>query len=273
VVRQFPHVPGIDAAGTVVASDAKQFSVGQKVIVTSYELGSGRWGAWAEYIRVPADWVVPLTKELSAEEAMAYGTAGFTAAQCVLALKENRITPDSGNVIVTGATGGVGLFAVQFLAQSGYSVTAVTGKADRRDWLLSLGAKDVIDRGQVSDDSEKPLLAARWAGAVDTVGGNTLATLLRSTDRFGCIAACGLVGGTDLPITVYPFILRGVTLVGIDSAWCPMPRRQEIWKHLATDWKLKDLGTLAKKVALKDLGSEIEAMLKGKHAGRTIVLP
>jgi putative YhdH/YhfP family quinone oxidoreductase len=161
VVRQFPHVPGIDAAGTVVASDSQQVPIGQKVIVTSYELGSGRWGAWADYIRVPADWVVPLTKGLSAEEAMAYGTAGFTAAQCVLALKENRITPDSGNVIVTGATGGVGLFAVQFLAQSGYSVTAVTGKADRRDWLLSLGAKDVIDRGQVSDDSEKPLLAAR----------------------------------------------------------------------------------------------------------------
>jgi acrylyl-CoA reductase (NADPH) len=271
VVRQFPHVPGIDAAGTVVASSSRDVAVGQKVIVTSYELGSGRWGAWADYIRVPADWVVPLPKELSAEEAMIHGTAGFTAAQCVLGLQEHHITPDKGEVVVTGATGGVGLFAVRFLAQLGYAVTAVTGKADRRDWLLSLGAKQVIDRGEVNDGTDKPMLAARWAGAVDTIGGNTLSTLLRSTDRFGCVAACGLVGGSDLPVSVYPFILRGVTLAGIDSAWCPMPRRLEIWHHLATDWKIPNLADLAKTVGLNDLEPEIQAMLKGQHAGRTIV--
>jgi putative YhdH/YhfP family quinone oxidoreductase len=165
VVRKFPHIPGIDAAGTVAASSTAQVKVGEKVIVTSYELGSGRFGAWAEYIRVPADWIVPLPAGLSMEEAMTYGTAGFTAAKCVLALKEHHITPDKGDIVVTGATGGVGLFAVQFLAQLGYAVTAVSGKPDKEDWLISLGAERVIDRGEVSDDSDKPLLSARWAGA------------------------------------------------------------------------------------------------------------
>ncbi len=273
VVRQFPHVPGIDAAGTVKASSSARFAVGQKVIATSYELGSGQWGAWAEYIRVPADWVVPLPKELTTEEAMIYGTAGFTAAQCVLALQEHAIGPDKGEVVVTGATGGVGLFAVRFLARLGYSVTAVTGKAEQRDWLLSLGAKKVIDRSEVNDNSGKPMLAARWAGAIDTVGGITLATLLRSTEHLGCVAACGLVGGTDLPLSVYPFILRGVTLVGIDSGWCPMHRRLEIWQHLATDWKIPDLADLAKTIRLNDLDPEIQAMLNGQHAGRTIIAP
>ncbi len=273
VVRRFPHIPGIDAAGTVAASSSVDVKVGEKVIVTSYELGSGRFGAWAEYIRVPADWVVPLPKHLSTEDAMIYGTAGFTAAQCVLALQEHHVTPDKGEIAVTGATGGVGLFAVQFLAHLGYAVTAVSGKPDKKDWLMSLGAEHIIDRKEVNDDSDKPLLSARWAGAVDTVGGNTLATLLRATDRQGCVAACGLVGGTELPLTVYPFILRGVTLAGIDSGWCPMPRRREIWQHLAGDWKLPNLSALARKVSLKDLEPEIQSMLKGQHAGRTVVVP
>ncbi len=186
-------------------------------------------------------------------------------------LKDHEITPEKGEVVVTGATGGVGVFAVQFLAHLGYQVTAVTGKADRRDWLKSLGAATVIDRSEVDDQSGKPLLKARWAGAVDTVGGNTLGTLLRSLDRSGCAAACGLVGGADLPISVYPFILRGVTLAGIDSGFCPMPRRQEIWNHLATDWKLKNLDDLATDVPLKDLEPHIQAMLQDLHAGRTVV--
>lgn len=274
VVRKFPHIPGIDAAGTVAASSTPQIKVGEKVIVTSYDLGSGRFGAWAEYIRVPADWVVPLPEGLSTEEAMVYGTAGFTAAQCVLALQEHHITPDKGDIVVTGATGGVGLFAVQFLAHLGYAVTAVSGKPDKKDWLLSMGAKNVIDRSEVSDDSGQPLLSARWAGAVDTVGGSTLATLLRATDRQGCVAACGLVGGADLSLTVYPFILRGITLVGIDSGWgCPMSLRREIWQHLAGDWKVSNLDQLSTKVSLQDLDPQIQAMLKGQHAGRTVVVP
>ena len=271
VVRQFPHIPGIDAAGTVAASDSPRFSPGQKVIVTSYEVGSGRWGGWAEYLRVPAEWVVPMPANLSAEEAMIYGTAGFTAAQCVLALIDHGITPDQGDTVVTGATGGVGLFAVAFLAKLGYAVTAATGKQDRRDWLVTLGAKNVIDRRDVDDNSDKPLLSARWAGAVDTVGGNTLGTLLRSMDRAGAVSACGLVGGTNLPISVYPFILRGVTLSGIDSGYCPMPKRLEIWNHLADDWKLENLSGLADRAGLSDLKPRIDAMLEGRHAGRTIV--
>jgi acrylyl-CoA reductase (NADPH) len=272
VVRKFPHIPGIDAAGTVAASSTAQVKVGEKVIVTSYELGSGRFGAWAEYIRVPADWVVPLPQGLTTEEAMIYGTAGFTAAQCVLALQEHHITPDKGDIVVTGATGGVGLFAVQFLAHLGYAVTAVSGKPEKKDWLISLGAERVIDRGDVSDDSGQLLLSARWAGAVDTVGGNTLATLLRATDRAGCVAACGLVGGADLSLTVYPFILRGVTLAGIDSGYCPMPRRRDIWQHLAGDWKLSNLKQLSAKVSLQDLDPQIQVMLQGQHAGRTVVV-
>ena len=272
VVKSFPHVPGIDAAGTVAVSDSEKFSVGQKVLVTSYELGSGRWGGWAEYVRVPAEWVIPLPNGLITKEAMTYGTAGFTAAQCVLALQDHEITPASGEVIVTGATGGVGVFAVQFLAHLGYAVTAVTGKSDRRDWLKSLGAANVIDRSEVNDASGKPLLPARWAGAVDTVGGNTLGTLLRSLDRSGCAAACGLVGGTLLPVSVYPFILRGVTLAGIDSGYCPMPRRQTIWNHLAGDWKLNNLDDLAGEVPLKDLDPQIQSMLQDQHAARTVVV-
>ena len=272
VVRHFPHVPGIDAAGTVAASDVKEFAAGQKVLVTSYELGSGRWGGWAEYVRVPADWVVPLPESLTSKDAMIYGTAGFTAAQCVLALKEHNVTPGKGEVVVTGATGGVGCFAVQFLARQGYRVAAVTGKADQRDWLLSLGAARVIGRSEVNDNSEKPLLKGQWAGAVDTVGGNTLATVLRGTDRSGCVAACGLAGGSDLPMTVYPFILRGVTLAGIDSAWCPRNRRLEIWNLLAGDWKPVNLESLASKVPLLGLDEKIGAMLQGGHAGRTIVV-
>lgn len=271
IVKNFPHVPGIDAAGTVVASDVKGILPDQQVIVTSYELGSGRWGAWAEYIRVPAEWVVPLPEGLRLEQAMVYGTAGFTAAQCVLAIQDHNITPDMGDIVVTGATGGVGGFAVEFLAKLGYRVTAVSGKPEQRDALLSLGASDVIDRNAVIDDSNRPLLKTRWAGGVDTVGGNTLATLLRSTKHGGCVAACGLVGGSDLPLTVYPFILRGVTLSGIDSAWCPQPRRRQIWNRLATDWKLDNLESRANTVTLEEVDSSVQSMLGGQHVGRTVV--
>lgn len=272
LVKNFPHVPGIDAAGTVVASDAQGISPDQQVIVTSYELGSGRWGAWGEYIRVPAEWVVPLPEGLTMKQAMIYGTAGFTAAQCVLALQNQDVTPDKGDIVVTGATGGVGSFAVEFLAKLGYRVTAVTGKPEQQDALLSLGASEVIDRSVVSNDSTRPLLKAKWAGGVDTVGGNTLATLLRCTKHSGCVAACGLVGGSDLPITVYPFILRGVTLSGIDSAWCPQPRRRDIWNRLATDWKLDNLDSRANQAALEEIEAAVQTMLEGKHVGRTLVV-
>ncbi len=271
IVKKFPHVPGIDASGTVVESASESVAVGQQVIVTSYELGSGRWGGWAEYLRVPAEWVVPMPDHFTPKDAMTYGTAGFTAAQCVLAISDHGLAPDCGSLVVTGATGGVGLFALELLAKQGYAVTAVTGKPEKRDWLLSLGAREVIDRAEVMSDKDSPLLKTRWAGAVDTVGGHTLTTLIRSTDRFGCVAACGLVGGTELPLSVYPFILRGVTLCGIDSAYCPMPRRREIWNRLASDWKLDNLETLASNISLKEVSSRVSEMLNGQHAGRTVI--
>jgi len=271
VVKKFPHVPGIDAAGVVAYSSSADWQVGDRVIVTGYELGSGRWGGFAEFIRVPADWVVRLPTGLSLRESMILGTAGFTAAQCVQALVRHRIAVDAGEIVVTGATGGVGSLAVSILARLGYQVAAVSGKAEAQQFLTGLGARQVIGRNEVRDASTKPLLPARWAGAVDTVGGETLATLLRSTSHRGCVTACGLVGGADLPLTVYPFILRGVTLAGIDSAMCPMPDRLEIWSHLASDWKPTTLDRIATEIELGELNSWIERILAGKVSGRVLV--
>ena len=218
VVRSFPHVPGIDCAGTVVESTSPDFRSGDEVLVTGHELGAGRWGGFAAYVRVPAEWIVQLPHGLTLRDAMIYGTAGFTAAQCVQAIAARDIGPERGSVVVTGATGGVGSIAVAILAKLGYKVECVTGKAQQHDWLRRLGASTILGRDEVSDDTNRPLLQARWAAAVDTVGGRPLATILRSLDHRGCVAACGLVAGTDLNLTIYPFILRGVTLAGIDSA-------------------------------------------------------
>ena len=271
VARKFPHVPGIDAAGVVLESNSDKFSAGDQVLVTGYELGSGAWGGWCETIRVPADWVVPLPASLSLAQAMTLGTAGFTAAQCVDALEHQGVRPDSGPVVVTGATGGVGCLAVCILAKLGYDVTAVTGKTDRHDWLRQLGATDIVGRNAVDDTDERPMLRARWAGAVDTVGGNTLSTLLRSLDHRGCVAACGLVGGTDLNMTVYPFLLRGVRLIGIDSAHCPMNDRLRIWQQLAGNWKIDNLDSLATHIPLADVATAVEEILRGGTTGRYVV--
>ena len=273
VVRQWPHVPGIDCAGQVVESSSSQFRVGDPVLVTGYGLGSNCWGGYARYVRVPADWVVALPDGLTPEEAMTYGTAGFTAAQCVSALQRQAIEPDRGEIAVTGASGGVGSLAVALLAKLGYQVVAVTGKASQANLLQQLGARRVLPREEVNDVSDKPLLAARWAAAVDTVGGNPLATLLRSTQHRGCVAACGLAAGPDLPLTVYPFILRGVTLVGIDSAQCPRAPRLAIWQHLAGDWRVDPLARLTHEITLADVPRQAAAMLAGKTWGRTLVRP
>lgn len=271
IVRRFPHVPGIDAAGTVVESSDGQFAVEQPVIVTSYELGAGRWGGWAEFIRVPAEWVIPLPGGMSLSDAMAYGTAGLTAGLCVQALIDQGVSPADGDVLVTGATGGVGCLAVQILAQSGYSVVALSGKPDRHDWLMQLGATRVVGRDALHDESHRPLLSAQWAGAVDCIGGQPLATVLRATKPAGCVAACGLVAGTDLPLTVYPFILRGVALVGIDSANCPRARRLDVWNRFAADWKLNHLSDVTTEVSLADIDEPIDEVLAGRAVGRTVV--
>jgi putative YhdH/YhfP family quinone oxidoreductase len=271
IVRSLPHVPGIDAAGTVIESRDTRYAPGQEVIVTGYELGAGQWGGWAEYIRVPASWVVPLPEGLSLREAMILGTAGFTAAQCVDALLRNGVCSSQGPIVVTGATGGVGSLSVKLLARLGFTVTAVTGKPALASRLKDWGATEVLDRSAVLDGSDKPLLSARWAGAVDTVGGFTLATLVRQTRPYGVVAACGLVGGTELHLTVHPFILRGVILAGIGSAMLPYDRRIEIWKKLSGPWKIPNLEDVVTTVTLEELKRAVERILRGEIVGRVLV--
>jgi putative YhdH/YhfP family quinone oxidoreductase len=271
VVRRLPHVPGIDAAGTVAATDSDRCQVGQPVVVTGYDLGAGQWGGWSEYIRVPESWVVPLPNGLSLRETMILGTAGFTAAQCVRAIELNGVSPGDGEIVVTGATGGVGCVAVKLLAQMGYTVVAVTGKRDMEPKLKNWGAARVIERAEVSNDSAKPLLSARWAGAVDTVGGQTLTTILRETKNYGVVAACGLVGGDELPLTVHPFILRGVTLAGIGSAALPYDRRLGIWDKLRSDWKPDNLEEIASTIHLEQLEEYVNKIQHGQIVGRTVV--
>ena len=273
VVKHFPHVPGIDAAGQVVSCSDGSFATGDAVLVTGYDLGQGHWGGWAERIRVPAEWVVRLPSGLTVRDAMIYGTAGFTAAQCVLALQRNEVQPDSGEVVVSGATGGVGSIAVRLLAHLGYRVVAVTGKSKLAQQLLDFGATRVISREELRDETSRPLLNARWAGGVDTVGGNILTSLLRATQYGGCVAACGLVAGADLQMSLYPFLLRGVTLSGIGSADCPRAKRLAIWDLLANQWRLKDLNQLVTEVTLEQLAEEVPRILAGQLAGRVIVDP
>jgi acrylyl-CoA reductase (NADPH) len=273
VVTSLPHVPGIDCAGRVAESTAPEFCPSDPVLVTGYELGAPRWGGWSAYVRVPAAWVVRLPAEWTPEQAMTLGTAGFTAAQCVQALQHHGIMPGAGEVVVTGATGGVGSIAVALLAKLGYQVAAVTGKPEYHDLLRELGAKRLLSREDVDDRGNKPLLESRWAAAVDTVGGNILGTLLRSTKYRGCVAACGLVAGIEVPATVYPFLLRGVTLCGIDSAKCPREPRLDIWHKLSTDWRLDNLEPLVREATLSETSAAVAEMLAGKAAGRTLVRP
>jgi putative YhdH/YhfP family quinone oxidoreductase len=271
VTRSYPHTPGIDAAGLVEASDSDEFRPGDEVIVTSYDLGMNTPGGWGQYIRVPAGWVVPLPDGLTLRESMIYGTAGFTAALSVHALQTHGVAPDQGEILVTGATGGVGSLAVGILAQAGYRVVAASGKPDAEPFLRGLGAGEVIPREQVLDTSPRPLLRGRWAGVVDTVGGEYLATALKSTQYGGAVTCCGLVASADLPTTVYPFILRAVSLLGIDSQNCPMDLRRRIWQKLAGEWKLAKLDGLASKCSLQGLEPEIVRILEGQQKGRVVV--
>lgn len=274
VTRKFPHVPGIDLAGRVLESRSSAYRPGDEVLATGHEQGMNHWGGFAGLARVPAEWVVPLPAGLSMRESMIYGTAGLTAALSIDALRAHAITPERGEVLVTGASGGVGCMAVAILAHLGYRVVAVSGKPEAAELLVGrLGAARIIARGEVDDTSSKPLLAARWAGAIDTVGGNMLATVLRSMDRGGCVAACGLVGGADLKLTVYPFILRGVTLAGIDSAECPREKRLAMWSQLAGPWKPANFAAGIQEVTLDGLSAKIAEILAGRILGRVLVQP
>jgi putative YhdH/YhfP family quinone oxidoreductase len=274
VVRKYPIVPGIDLAGHVVESSDKRFRENDEVIATSYNLGVSHSGGFSEYARVPAAWVVPLPRGLNLREAMILGTAGFTAALGVHKLELNGLKPDNGPVLVTGATGGVGSHALSMFSNLGYTVAASTGKPSEHSYLQGLGAAEILSREDVSADSGKPLEKERWAGSVDAVGGATLAYLTRTTKTGGSIASVGVTGGPKLNLTVFPFILRGVNLLGIDSATCPMDLRLNIWERLAADLKPKNLeGLVAREVSLEELLEAGADILSGKVRGRILVKP
>jgi NADPH2:quinone reductase len=270
IVRNFPLIGGIDVAGSVVSSTDPGFSEGDEVLVHGYGLGVTHDGGYAEYVRVPAEWVVPRPEGLSAFAAMAIGTAGFTAAQSIVRLEQNGLSPHDGPVLVTGATGGVGSVAVELLAGLGYSVTALTGKDDGHDHLRSLGATEVLSRHEL-EMGTRPLEKSTWAGAVDAVGGDILAWLTRTTKYGGSIACSGLTAGINLKTTVMPFILRGVSLLGIDSAVCPMERRREVWRRLATDMKPTRLPAVANEITLDGLPDAFSTLLAGEARGRIVV--
>ncbi|MEJ2154869.1 MAG: YhdH/YhfP family quinone oxidoreductase [Desulfobacteraceae bacterium] len=271
VTRKYPHTPGIDAAGVVARSTDDRFKAGDEIIVTSYDLGMNTAGGFGQYIRVPADWVVPLPGNLTLRESMCYGTAGFTAALSVFQLLEHNITPDSGEVLVSGATGGVGSIAVSILAKIGFNVAAVNGLKDRSDYLRSIGARTIIPIEEAEDKSGRPLLRGRWAGSIDAVGGDILATTLKTLHPYGVVACCGNAASADLPINVYPFILRGAVLIGIDSQNCPMVPRRKTWEKLASDWKIATMEEMVEEIELDGLSQRIDDMLERRHKGRTII--
>jgi acrylyl-CoA reductase (NADPH) len=271
VTRNYPHTPGIDAAGIVVQSSYENFKANDKVLVTGYALGMSTSGGYAEYIRVPAEWIVKLPENLSLRESMIYGTAGFTAALSVYKLVNSGVKPSDGDILVTGATGGVGSTALSILSKLGYNVIAATGKASEKEMLLAIGATDVVPRIDIDDNSGKALLKSRWAGVIDTVGGNILATAIKSTNYGGSVTTCGNVASDEFKSSVYPFILKGVTLFGIDSVNCPMDIRLVIWNKLSSDWKIDNLDANVDEVSLEGLIEKIDMILKGHHKGRTIV--
>ena len=268
VSKNYPHSPGIDAAGIVEESNSDEFSIGDEVIVTGYDLGMNTSGGFSEYIRVPKEWIIKKPDNLELEESMAYGTAGLTAGLCVRKILMSGIKPDDGEVFVTGATGGVGIVAVMLLAKLGFDVVAITGKDTETDLLKSLGAKEVINRSEFEGEMKSPLAKPRWAGGVDAVGSDILSNLISATHQRAAIACCGMVGGVNLNTSIFPFILRGLSLLGIDSAETLIDVKKEIWNNFASDWKLEKINDQIKDVGLEELSSEIEKILNGKQVGR-----
>jgi len=269
VTKEYPHTPGIDAAGIVEESRVDTVKKGEKVIVTSYDLGMNTKGGFGQYICVPADWVVKLPQGLNLKQSMIFGTAGFTAGMSIFKLIRT-IRPEHGGILVTGATGGVGSIAAAILSHLGYSVTAVSGKTDTT-FLNKLGVNNIINRDDFLKNTAPPILKPQWAGAVDTVGGQILATAIKSIKPEGIVTCCGNVASPDLPINVFPFILRGVSLLGIDSQNCPMEFRLKVWKKLATDWKFNLLESIYHEISLDKLNTKIDHILKGELKGRTLI--
>lgn len=271
VTKRYPHTPGIDAAGVVQRSKSGAFASGDEVIVTGYDLGMNTSGGLAGLICVPEQWVVQKPDNLSLRESMALGTAGFTAALAINRLQVAEILPDHGEVLITGSTGGVGTLSVALLTQLGYRVVALTGKTQLTDYLLDLGAGEVMGREAFFSQDDRPLLRTRWSGVVDTVGGNILATALKTTAYGGAVVCCGMAASPQLETNVYPFILRDVSLLGVSSAECPMPLRKRMWEQLGSDWKIAKLDTITREICLAEVEPYITDFLSGQNYGRMVV--
>ncbi|GAC1308946.1 MAG: MDR family oxidoreductase [Steroidobacteraceae bacterium] len=271
LVKQYPHVPGIDLAGRVLSCDDGKFKAGDSVILTGWRVGETRWGGFAQKASVKSEWLVPLPRGISTRQAMAIGTAGFTAMLAIMALEAHAVTPKSGEVLVTGAAGGVGSIATAMLAKLGYQVVASTGRTATHDYLKSLGATAIVDRSMFADVATRPLEGERWAACIDSVGGNTLTRVLAQTRYGGSVAAVGLAGGTKLDHTVIPFLLRGVNLLGIDSVMCPMPRRIAAWNRLRTDLPMDRLAAITIAARLDEVPRLAVEILEGKIRGRMVV--
>jgi len=270
VTKNYPHVPGIDAVGVVEISTSTLFSAGDKVIVTSYDIGMSRDGGFSEYIRVPSEWVLKLPESLSMKEAMIYGTAGLTAGISVSRLIE-LVKPEDGTIVVSGATGGVGSLSVAILSTLGYFVEAITSKESEKEYLLNLGAKEIIDRKAFEKLDSKPLLKPLYAGGIDTVGGVILENIIKSIEPRGAVTCCGNVGSATLDLSVFPFILRGITFIGIDSQNYPHSSREKIWRALALDWKPSMLSDIYDEISLDEIDTKIALILQGKLKGRTVI--
>ncbi|CZF85245.1 putative acrylyl-CoA reductase AcuI [Grimontia celer] len=271
ICREFPMVPGIDLTGTVAESSDSRFSTGQKVVLTGWGVGETHWGGMAQKARLKADWLVPLPEKLSGDQAMKIGTAGLTAMLCVQALQDAGITPEKGEILVTGASGGVGSVAVTLLSELGYQVVAVTGRSSENgEWLKSLGASRVVERSEFEEPA-RPLEKQIWAGAVDTVGSKMLAKVLAQVDYDGAVAACGLAGGFDLPTTVMPFILRGVKLLGVDSVYAPFERRQKAWQRISELLPESYYDNGCREISLEEVSEAAEAITNGQITGRVVI--
>ena len=268
VTRNYPHTPGIDAAGVIEKTTGSKFKIGDEVIVTGYDMGMNTSGGFGEYIKVPESWIVKKPDNLSLSESMAFGTAGLTAGLCLRKLLLHGLKPEDGEVFVSGVTGGVGIISLMLFSKIGFDVTAITGKTDQADLLKSLGAKKIIDRNELDLDLISPLQKPIYAGGIDAVGGKILSNLICSTSQRAAIACCGMVGGISLDTSIFPFILRGLSLFGIDSAESLLETKEEIWNNFATDWKLENIDQNINNISLEDLPREIEKILKGDQVGR-----
>ena len=271
VTRKFPHITGIDVSGTIFESTSPIFKVGERVLVTGYDMGMNSNGGHAQYVKVPASWVARIPDSISDKEIMTFGTAGLTAALSVNELIENGIKPESGDILVTGATGGVGSIAIAILSKLGYNIVAISGKKDRIDFLKNIGANEVILREVFEENTNKPLLSEKYAGVIDTVGGQILANALKEVKYDGVVTCCGLTSSSQLNTNVFPFILRGVRLIGIDSVECKLEKKQAAWEKLASRWKINSLNTIVNEITLDEIKTAYEHLLSGKAVGRYVV--